>query len=278
MLYFVFTIDGDWKEYFRSDLSPEEREPDKKKMLALIGQEIEFVSSLLDGKFIHFIHTSPLARDFFLQPEFISSWKEIEKKGGNVGIHCHEDEFPDDYYFNDQARMEMAIANICDGLTDKGLKVKSYRGGYMTFSEKIIPILEENEIFIDFSCDPGRYVTGKKGIVSDWRGAPENYYRLSYEDQRKPGNSNVIEVPLGIYIEKQAILSIIKKAKVLKKRKGLQIISVLAHSYDFQSKRMILKIKLALSILKMYGKFVNAAQALELIEGADNGRMEKTDR
>ena len=277
MLYFIFTIDGDWKEYFRSDLSMEERKPDKEKMLALIKQEIGLVSSLLDGKFIHFVHTSPLARDFFLHPEFISLWKEIEQKGGNVGAHCHEDELPHDFYFNDQERMEKSIANIANGLTDNGLKVKSYRGGYMTFSEKIIPILEENEIFMDFSCDPGRYVAGKNGVISDWRGAPENYYRLSYDNQRKPGNSNVIEVPLGVYIEKQSILSIIKKAQDFKKRKGPLIVSVLAHTYDFKSRWTMLKIKLALSILKMYGKFINANEVLNLIQGEDDGRMEKTD-
>jgi len=267
MLYFIFTVDGDWDEYFDRRLSEKERAPDKQKLLGLIDQEIRLASSVIGGRFIHFVHTSPRVRDFFVQPEFMARWKEIESKGGSVGVHCHEDEPGRAYYFDDQARMEAAVGFLAKKLSGGGLKPLAFRGGYMTFSPKTIPILEENGIFLDLSCDPGRFQRHGDVLVSDWRGAPDNFYRMSYDDHRRAGTSNVFEVPLGIYIETQPLLKIWRRARQLEKRKGDVVVSVLAHTYDFTRPRMVLKIKLALNILKRYGTFINARQALDLVAG-----------
>lgn len=265
MLYFVFTVDGDWEEYYDYRLSEEKRKPDKVRLLSWIGQEIQLASKLLGGRFIHFVHTSPRARGFFLQAEFISRWKEIEQRGGNIGVHCHEDDPGHAYYYDDTKRMEEAIGALVEGLTAKNLKPESFRGGYLAFSAKTIPVLEENAIFLDFSCDPGRYLKHGDLLVSDWRGAPDNYYRLSYEDHRRPGKSRVFEIPLGIYIETDSLLKTWKKVRELRERQGDVIVSVMVHSYDFKSLFMRIKIRLALSILKKYGRFINAEEALEKI-------------
>jgi hypothetical protein len=161
--------------------------------------------------------------------------------------------------------MEKAVGFLAEGLSKKGLKPAAYRGGYLAFSPKTIPILEENGVFLDFSCEPGRYLFHGELLVSDWRGAPDNYYRMSYEDHRRSGNSRVLEIPLGIYIETNSLWRIWGKARKLKKRKGDIIVSVLAHSYDFGSFLKRLKIKLALLILKRYGRFINAREALEKV-------------
>lgn len=265
MVYFIFTVDGDWDEYFDPRLSEKERAPDKQTMLGLIDAEIRLASSALGGRFMHFVHTSPRARDFFLQPEFIARWRQIESKGGSVGVHCHEDDPGRAYYFDEQAKMEAAIGFLAGKLAKNGLKPLAFRGGYMTFSPKTIPILEDNGIFLDLSCDPGRFQRHGELLVSDWRGAPDNFYRLSYDDHRRPGTSNVFEVPLGIYIETQSLFRIWLKARQLKKRHGDVIVSVLAHTYDFARPRMVRKIKLALNILKRYGTFINAQEALGMI-------------
>jgi len=139
----------------------------------------------------------------------------------------------------------------------------------MSFSRQVIPILEENNLSLEFSCAPGRHLVYNNVLVADWRGAPENFYRMAYEDHRKPGDSKVFEIPLGIYIERQSLWSIWKRARQLKKKPGTQMVTVLAHTYDFVSARMRLKIKLALSILKIYGKFINVREALELIRGGN---------
>ena len=82
MLYCIFTVDGDWQEYFNVDLPLEERLPQKDLFSRVVEKEIEFASEFLDGKFLHFIHTSPLARDFFLQSPFLDLWKGIMIGGG----------------------------------------------------------------------------------------------------------------------------------------------------------------------------------------------------
>ena len=265
-MYFVFTIDGDWDEYFNVKLSDQERQPGPEQLLSLISQEIDLAARLTSGKFIHFVHTSPLVKDAFLQPGFISLWKKIEAAGGEVGIHCHEEDLYQTWYYDDQQRMEKTISYEVAELTKQGLSPRSYRGGFMTFSPKVIPILEENGLFLDFSCEPGRHLKYGDSLVSDWRGAPDNFYRMSYDDHRKPGDSKVIEIPLGIYIERQSLWSIWQKAKKLSKRKELQILSVMAHTYDFVSWPMRLKIKLALLILRKYGKFIGTKQALKIID------------
>ncbi len=261
----MFTVDGDWLEYFYPSLPEEKREPKKERLLSWIGHEISIASSLIGGKFIHFVHTSPRARDFFLQPAFISQWKEIEKKGGDIGVHPHEDDPWRAYYFDNERKMRKSIGLLTKGLRRKSVNPMAYRGGYMAFNRKIIPILEKNKIFLDFSCDPGRYLLHGNLLVSDWRGAPRNFYRMSYGDHRRAGRSRVFEIPLGIYIETSSLRDIWKKAKALKKRKGKIVVSVMAHSYDFGSFLRRLKIKLALLILRRYGSFVNAREALELV-------------
>lgn len=265
MLYFVFTIDGDWDEYFDANLTDEKRKPVKEVLHNLIRREISLASRIINGRVLHFIHTSPLVKDFFIQPEFIAQWREMERRGGSVGVHCHEEDIYRAWYYADEKRMEQSIRFLTDNLTENKLLPHAFRGGFMTFCHKTIPILEQNGIFLDFSCEPGRHLQYNNVLVSDWRGAPDNVYRMSYDDHRKPGKSRVFEVPLGIYIERQSLWQIWRKARQLKKKKEIQVLSVLAHTYDFTSFKMRLKLKLALLILRIYGKFINAREALAVI-------------
>jgi len=99
---------------------------------------------------------------------------------------------------------------------------------------------------------------------------------MSYEDHRKPGNSNVVEIPLGkggggtLYIETVSLVSVWKAARALAKRakdeKRDIVVSVLSHTYEFSSFRKRLIIKLALLICKKYGIFVSDEEALEIIK------------
>ena len=279
-LYFICTIDGDWDEYFHSKLPDAKRQPNKRTLLNLIKHEIK-VSSLINGKILHFIHTSPIAKDFFLQPEFILLWKKIEVKGGSVGVHCHNEDIYRDGCFSDEKRSEASISFLAKELTNKGLSPISYRGGYLCFCNRNIPFLEKNKLFLDFSCDPDRYLWHEGELVSDWRGAPNNYYHMSYKDHRKPGNSKVIEIPLGksehnaLYVDITSIRGIRKTARFLAKKdkeeKGDIIVSFLSHSYEFSSLWKCFRIKLALLICKRYGKFITDKEALEIINKTKKG-------
>jgi len=265
-VYFVFTIDGDWDKYFRAESPIPERLPDAERLTALIKREIA-AAGAVNGRFLHFVHSSPVTRDFFLRPEFISLWRDIVSRGGNVGVHCHEEESGDG--------REDCITPLTRSLREKGLDPVSYRGGYLSFSREKIPLLEKNGLSLDFSCDPGRFLKLKGRVISDWRGAPGNFYRLSYEDHRRPGKSMAFEIPLGkagggsLYIDITSLTGIWKAARSLaakgKKEKKDIVVSALSHTYEFSSFFKRLKIKLALAICKRYGTFLNDKEVMKII-------------
>ena len=271
-LFFVFTVDGDWEEYYDPSLTEEKRKPVKESLVRWVRCEIRIARSLLKGKFVHFVHSSPRVRDFFLQPDFIGLWKEVEQGGGSVGVHCHEEDPRREYYYSDPSRMDLAITFMAKALKDAGLKAVCYRGGYMAFSPLIIPVLEKNGITLDFSCEPGRYLLHEGIEISDWRGAPQNFYRMDALDHKKKGSSAVYEIPVGtsgtahLYLERISILEAFKVARALSGSKDLQIVSVLSHSYQFGSFLQKLKMIVVFLILRKYGTFINCEEAISLIK------------
>ncbi len=266
-LNFVFTIDGDWDQYFSTRLGQEGRRPLPERELPLVEAELDMAAAV-GGKFVHFVHTSPLTRDFFLRPEFVALWRRAEAGGGEVGVHCHEEDLYSAWHYADPGRMEPAIGDLVRGLRAAGLSPISYRGGFMAFGPAVIPLLEKNGLALDFSCDPGRHLVTNGALVSDWRGAPSNAYRMDSADHRRPGGSGVFEIPLGIYIERQSLWAIWKKCRALAASGEDVFVTVLAHTYDFASWKMRLKIRAALEICKAYGVFLSPAEALNKLKGA----------
>jgi len=275
-LYFIFTIDGDWDKYFYPKLPLAQRQPDKKTLLGLIGREIKMATSL-NNKFLHFIHSSSIATDFFLEPEFISIWKNIEKNGGCVGIHCHNEDCYHECNRHDD-EIEKNMGSLTKSLREKGLKPIVYRGGYLTFCKKDIALLEKNGLLLDLSCDPDRCLWLNGKMIANWREAPDNYYRMSYEDHRKPGNSKVIEIPLGkskcgeLCSETTSLRNLWKTVRALSAKEKEQkidvVVYVLSHTYEFASFWKRLKIKLVLLICKKFGEFINDKEALGIINQA----------
>ena len=276
MLYFIFTIDGDWLEYFNIELSDQERAPKKEVLEGLIRREIEVVHQMLDGRFVHFIHTSPMARDFFLEPTFLKLWGEIIKNDGDIGLHCHEDEPYKDYYYHYTSHMREVISERASVFRKIGLDVKCYRGGFLGFSRDTVSILEENGIYFDFSCEPGRFLSHRRRLISNWRGAPISHYRMSYNDHRKAGDSKVWEIPIGtskgkyLYFEKSSPEALKETAFDLKeksrKNKCDMIVSVLSHSYEYASLERIENIKQKIKLLKEYGSFINLKELASLTQ------------
>ncbi|UCD15795.1 MAG: hypothetical protein JSV34_01740 [Candidatus Omnitrophota bacterium] len=275
MLYYVFTVDGDWHQYFDVSLPEEERIPNEECMREFIEAEVTLGQRLLAGKFIHFIHASPRAREFFLKEPFIEFWHKIINNAGDIGIHCHEDDPSRNYYFRDIERMRKVILEQVNRLKEAGLPASAYRGGYLTFCKELIPVLEEANIRFDFSCEPGRYLVLGGEVVSDWRGAPDSLYRMSYSDQRRPGNSSVFEVPIGaaqggyLYFEKYNKDMLGKAAESLEKKARSRnkdiIVSVLTHSYDYDCKKNIKDIEEKTALLKKHGRFINLKEVLKIL-------------
>ena len=276
MLYLVFTVDGDWDEYFYKNLSEEERAPKVDVLRTLVQREIEMAEKILGGRFIHFAHTSYRARDFFIKEPFLELWKKLARNGGDVGLHCHEDDPYKAYYYQDAFRMRSVITERAKAFRKAGLSVKSYRSGFLGFSNKIAEILEENNIYFDFSCEPGRYFTHEDYIISDWRGAPEYNYRMDYKDHRKEGKSNIWEIPIGasrgkyLYFEKASLKDLEKIALDLKQRslenKRDIVVSVLSHTYEYASQDRIKDIEAKLTLLKKYGTFLGLKELQDILD------------
>ena len=275
MLYFIFTIDGDWGDYFEVKLTDKERLPKKDLLLDLIQHEIDLADRVLKGRFIHFIHTSPRVRDFFLEKDFRKLWKDIVKNDGDTGLHCHEDDPYRAYYHQDSSRMKKVITERCSTFRKAGLSIECYRSGFLGFSTPMVRILEENKIYFDFSCEPGRFLKHEDQLICDWRGAPESQYRMSYENHCKKGDSKVWEIPVGVsngkylYFEKSSLDELDKIALDLKARsmdnKDNIVVSVLSHTYDYGSSAGRKDIEDKLSLLKRYGRFINLIELKKLI-------------
>ncbi len=274
-LYLIFTVDGDWDGYFSTELSRRERRPNKRNLLSLIKREMKAARSV-DGKILHFVHTSPFIRKYFLQPDFVALWKMIEEGGGSVGVHCHEEDLFSHGRLDDPVMMERSVRSVTQPLRDKGLTLISHRGGYLAFCKSVIPILENNGLLLDFSCSSGRYLHYKGRLIADWRGAPKNYYRMCYQDHRKEGESHVVEIPLGklkrraLYVDITSLLDIWMVARHLAKKERASdsdiIVSLLTHTYEFSSAWKRFRIKAALFICKLYGNFITDREALEIIK------------
>ncbi len=273
-LNFIFTVDGDWDEYFYDKLPKRKRRPNRKHLLGLIKREVKIARSI-NGKILHFVHTSPVTREYFLQPDFVVLWKKIEKNGGSIGVHCHEEGLFNHGKLEDPSKLEQSIHSITVPLRDKGLNLISYRGGYLTFCKSIIPILEKNGIILDFSCSSGRYLHYKGKLIADWRGAPKNYYHMCYHDHRKEGKSDVVEIPLGklkqraLYTDITSLRDIWMVARHLARKEraieGNMIVSLLTHTYEFSSWWKRLKIRAALFICSRYGGFISDKEVLDII-------------
>ncbi len=267
MLFYVFTVDGDWKGYFDVNLSEKKRLPCVDLMQGLIEQEIRFTKENLSGKFIHFVHSSPRARDFFLKSPFPELWRKIVKNQGNIGLHGHEDDPQKDYYFDNLEYMRNIVGAQVSAFRERDLSLSSYRGGYMAFSAGLIPVLKENNLGYDFSCEPQRYLMHGKRVVSDWRGSPSSLYEMNLKDHRRKGKSGVYEIPVGyfngfyLYYEKsnQDILGeICSNLKKISLAESCDIIvSVLTHSWEFETKQDIINLKKKTAVLKEYGEFIN---------------------
>lgn len=275
MLYFVFTIDGDWKEYFDIKLKDEDRLPKEGDLLDLIQREIDLADKVLKGRFIHFIHTSPRARDFFLEKDFRKLWKDVVRNKGDAGLHCHEDDPYRSYYYQDASRMRNVISERTKAFRKSGLDVQCYRSGFLGFSDEMIRILEENEIYFDFSCEPGRFLKHGGDLVCDWRDAPETQYKMSYDNRCKPGDSKVWEIPVGtsqekhLYFEKSGLEELEKIALDLREgsvqnRRDI-VVSVLSHTYEYESPETIKGIEEKLLLLKRYGTFINLKELHDIL-------------
>jgi len=215
--------------------------PQKEKFIQYLKNEIRFCKENLNGKYIHFIHFSPLAGFYFLEKEFIPYYKEIESLGGNIGIHLHMD-IPLKKYNLFQNNIDF-IKEVIGKIKDIGLKPIAHRGGYFSYDNIMTKTLEENGVFLEMSNVFGRKMIYKGELVSDWSESINRVYKLDYNNFLKEGDSKVWEIPVGnsnkkyLYLEKMGVNGakylLWNMKKNIKSIENDQIATVITHSYMF---------------------------------------------
>lgn len=171
--------------------------------------------------------------------------------------------------------MRRVISERAKAFRKAGLDVKCYRSGFLGFSDEMVRILEENRIYLDFSCEPGRFLKDRGDLVCDWRDTPLSHYRMSYDNHCRRGNSKVWEIPVGasegkyLYFEKSKLEELEKIALALKERSVQNrcdiVVSVLSHTYEYASSEMLDAIQTKLILLKKYGSFINIKELEDIL-------------
>ena len=141
----------------------------------------------------------------------------LDRSAAEIGMHLHAWDTPHEYQvpagggkyhpylieYPEQVMRDM-IATVTDLLEDAfGVKMLSHRSGRWAFNGVYAKLLLERDYTVDCSVTP--HVSWREHIGapdgqggSDYRGYPDDAYYLDLEDISRPGDSNLLEVPMTI--------------------------------------------------------------------------------
>jgi hypothetical protein len=164
-----------------------------------LQEAADIMAKCVEGKAAFLIHTSPFIRRmyddiFYTHNDYISLWQKVVERGGEVGLHPHEEE-PDGscFYYYYGAHMEKVLTEHFHMLQRCRIKPTCQMIGYYGLNEWTIPIVERLGIRVSLN-NVGEYVPWSH---NDWQKAPRTPYFHSYENIYTPGSSSVLEIPLG---------------------------------------------------------------------------------
>lgn len=171
-----------------------------------------------------------LCEKYGFKPTYLANWEmahspvfrefaaDVLRRGaGEVGMHLHawnsppiapltsDDvlhapyliEFPEPQV---REKVKVMTAALEDAF---GVKMRSHRSGRWSFDETYARVLADHGYQVDCSVTPHVNWTFCKGDPSgrggtDFRGFPESAYFLDLNDVRRPGDSDLLEVPVTI--------------------------------------------------------------------------------
>lgn len=236
MLRYLFTVDGDWQGYHAG------QPPDPELFAAFVAEEFVFAARQLDGKIVHLIHTSPLARLTMLDPRLVALWRALPA-GAALGLHPHE-ELPDGRHgYGDEKHMAAVLGELVAAARAQGLQLPVFRGGFLAYRDFYTAILEQHGFLADVSGMPGRHRVTSGELISDWRGAPSFAYRLDRAAYRRAGDSGILEIPVGsagteesaLFLERITPAGLRRLLQYLRDlpHDGPRLVSVITHTYCF---------------------------------------------
>lgn len=155
------------------------------------------MKNLTDGKFILTPHSGTYCRTGYYEGEMLEVYREAVAGGGELAVHLHEEIKGVGTRYAEREHMEAMFKDCQTRLLDAGIVPIAYRGGHYAYHPLMNRLMEENEIFVDYSCCPGMAKADREAI---WTHAE---YSASYipEKLREPWDgqkrSRVLEIPIG---------------------------------------------------------------------------------
>ncbi len=205
-VYVVFAVDCCWHGYsglraagFFSNEAYSLGNADEKEVIRDIEITLELSDRALGGKLSWAPHSSPAHRYFLYSDPFFDYWREVERQGGEISVHPHEDIPGERSRIRETGHMRIVIEDLLNVLTQAGCAPKSFRPGYFGRNDELAGVLEELDLLVDYSAAPGRH---DDFVGCDWRGAPLSGGFLSHGSAAEFGSpgkdrSKVFEIPLA---------------------------------------------------------------------------------
>ncbi|RKX77689.1 MAG: hypothetical protein DRP87_08405 [Spirochaetes bacterium] len=159
---------------------------------------VELLKELHEGKSALTIFSGTYCRNEFMRPPFTEIWNRIEKQGGEILLHTHEETAGNGTHHGEESHMKSVIRYQFDFLKEIGLHPVGYRGGLYAYCSFLTPLLEELGIPIDLSSAPGCNKPEREAV---WDNIPYSAFFLSRNDPNRlpceEEKSQVFEIPLG---------------------------------------------------------------------------------
>lgn len=284
-IYSVIYVDGNWKSYDplgtpTYSYSP----PDLPRIEENLYKAIEMMGEVAGGKFVIGVHSGVYCRESLFREPFMSIWRHLVQRGGELALHPHEEIIAKGSLFQESMHMEVVINSSYVALKREGLQPTAFRGGYNAFSQVITPLLEEHGIMVDLSALPG--VECPKWDAS-WSNAETSAYYLCAEDFRHGHcghrKSGVLEIPMGwdgqgadlgdnyLYNEKSSLQNLQRVWGIIEERARQtskpQFVHFLCHLHAMGDRELVSRCAAFLShIQDQGGVVVTPSEAKELFD------------
>jgi hypothetical protein len=162
-----------------------------------VDKTVDEFRTLVDGKCVFAVHSGTYCRKAFYEEPFLEFYRRAVKNGGEICVHTHEEIAGKGTRNHDQDHVTRVIRERKADLVNAGITPTSYRGGHFAYMEYLTPLLDAEELLVDFSCAP-EFNEPRWDAV--WVGSPFSAYYLCPDDRVKTDcatPSRVLEIPVA---------------------------------------------------------------------------------
>jgi hypothetical protein len=199
LIYLVPVVDVNWLVYAPFDPGRNFRvdPPNVVQSIKDTSRLNAELRNLVDGKFVLTPHSGTYCRTGYYEGEILDVYGEAMAGGAEIAVHLHEEIKGVGTRYADWDHVS-AMFNDCKArLKAFGIHPVAYRGGHYAYHPFMNRLLEENEIYADYSACPGMNYPEREAV---WTEAAMSAAYLP-ENPRAPWagqhRSNVLEIPIG---------------------------------------------------------------------------------